>query len=141
MTASIPGGTFVPGDVLEFRALLLQTGGTSGTNYSAIGIASGSWAPGTPYPYSSEYYGLAGLQTGNNGKSYFQKTMFIDSATETSFWGPSTNDTHADGIVGGDPVETKNIDWTTTQCFHFGSNIENTTTTQSVYGGIIRKIN
>jgi len=141
MTASIPGGTFVPGDVLELRALYQQTGGTSGTNYSAIGIASGSWAPGTPYPYSSEYYGLASLQNGVNGKAYFQKTLFITSATETTLWSPNTNDSAFNAIDTGDPVETHNIDWTTDQTFHFGSNIENTTTTQSVYGGIIRKIN
>jgi hypothetical protein len=143
MSASIPAATFVPGDILEFRFMIEQSGGTSGTNYTSTGIASGSWAPGTPYPYSSELYTLAQVQNGSNGKAYFQKTLYINSATETSVWTVGvTSETPFQGqFTGGDPIETWNIDWTTDQTFFYGSNIENTGTTLKHYGGCIRKIN
>lgn len=139
-TASIAGGTFVPGDILEFRFMTEQTGG-SGTTYITTNMFEGNVAPGDPYPSGTSFQ-LGGSQSSGNGKVYYQKTLYINSATETSVYTPgNSTETYGVGVQGGDPVETYAIDWTTAQTWWYGACIDNAGHTLKCYGGIIRKLN
>ena len=139
-TASIAGGTFVPGDIVEFRFMTEQTGG-SGTTYITTNMTVGNHSPGDAYPGGVSWQ-LAGSQSSNDGKVYFQKTLYINSATETSVYTPGqSNETHANSVAGGDPVETYSIDWTTAQTWWYGACIDNAGHLLKNYGGIIRKLN
>ena len=139
-TASIAGGTFVPGDILEFRFMTEQTGG-SGTTYITTNMFEGNVAPGDPYPSGTSFQ-LGGSQSSGNGKVYYQKTLYINSATETSVYTPgNSTETYGVGVQGGDPVETYSIDWTTAQTWWYGACIDNAGHTLKCYGGIIRKLN
>ena len=139
-TASIAGGTFVPGDILEFRFMTEQTGG-SGTTYITTNMYEGNVSPGDPYP-SGNSFQLGGSQSSGNGKVYFQKTLYINSATETAVYTPgNSNETYNLGVGGGDPVETYVIDWTVAQTWWYGACIDNAGHTLENFGGIIRKLN
>jgi hypothetical protein len=140
-TASIAGGTFVPGDILEFRFMIEQTAG-SGTTYVTTNMTLGDHSPGDPYPGIAASYQLGGSQSSGNGKAFLSKTLYINSATETAVWTPGNScDTFNNGISGGDPVEVYNIDWTSTQTWWYGACIDNAGHTLKNYGGIIRKLN
>ena len=139
-TASIAGGTFVPGDVLEIRSMAEQLGG-SGTTYITFNMFEGNVSPGDPYPGGTS---LALMQSQNSadGKLYFQKTLWIQSATRTAVWNTGNpNETAYSGVTGGDPIEIEAIDWTQDQTFWYGACIDNAGHTLENFGGIIRKLN
>jgi len=139
-TASIAGGTFTVGDVLEIRMMTEQTGG-SGTTYITTNMFEGNVSPGDPYPSGTDFQ-LGGSQSSGNGKVYYQKTLWIQSATRTAVYTPGdSNETHALGVSGGDPVEIRAIDWTQDQTWWYGACIDNAGHTLENFGGIIRKLN
>ncbi len=140
-TASIAGGTFAVGDILEIRSMLEQTGG-SGTTYLTFNVYQGNVAPGAGYPGGSGDLPLAQSQNSADGKLYVNKTLYINSATETSVWNTGNpNDTAYNAVAGGDPIQNLNIDWTQDQTFYYGACIDNAGHTLKNYGGIIRKLN
>lgn len=140
-TASIAGGTFAVGDILEIRSMLEQTGG-SGTTYLTFNMYQGNVAPGDGYPGGGNDIPLAQSQNSNDGKIYMQKTLYINSATETSVWNTGNiNDTAYGSVSGGDPIQNVNIDWTQDQTFYYGACIDNAGHTLKQYGAIIRKLN
>ena len=140
-TASIAGGTFAVGDILEIRSMLEQTGG-SGTTYLTFNMYQGNVAPGDGYPGGGNDIPLAQSQNSNDGKIYMQKTLYINSATETSVWNTGNiNDTAYNSVSGGDPIQNVNIDWTQDQTFYYGACIDNAGHTLKQYGAIIRKLN
>ena len=139
-TASIAGGTFVPGDVLEIRSMAQQTGG-SGTTYITFNMFEGNVSPGDPYPGGTSL-ALMQSQNSNDGKIFFQKTLWIQSATRTAVWNTgNSTETYGNGVQSGDPIEIEAIDWTQDQTFWYGACIDNAGHTLENFGGIIRKLN
>jgi len=139
-TASIAGGTFTVGDVLEIRMMTEQTGG-SGTTYITTNMFEGNVSPGDPYPSGTDFQ-LGGSQSSGNGKVYYQKTLWIQSATRTAVYTPGdSNETYTNGVSGGDPVVIRAIDWTQDQTWWYGACIDNAGHTLENFGGIIRKLN
>ena len=138
-TASIAAGTYAVGDMVEVRSMGAKTL-SSGTTYITMAVSPGSITPGTGYPGS--YKQIAGDQTGGNGTLYYQKTLYINSSTETRVWPQgATNESYFNGVAGGNPHETHNIDWTIDQTIWYGACIDNAGTRLENFGGTVRKLN
>ena len=136
--ALIPGGTFVPGDFVEFRSLD-DKAGSSGTTYITVAITPGTLAAGTPYP--GIYKQIAGNQSGGDGKLFYQKTLFIQSATSTTVFASSNGNETSTESFSGPGNNTYNIDWTTDQTVWYGACIDNSGTTLTNHGWLVRKLN
>ena len=135
--ALIPGGTFAAGDVLEFRILDTKAS-SAGTTYITVAITSGTVSAGTAYP--GTYSQIAGNQSSGDGKLYYQKTLFIQSATSTTVFAQgNANETSTEGF-SGPTNDTYNIDWTQDQTVWYGACIDNAGTTLTNHGWLFRKI-
>ena len=143
VTDVIPGGTFGPGDILEVRSMD-QKAGSSGTTYTLIAaVNTGSLSAGVARP--ANFRGLSQNQESSDGKIYYQKTIYIDTAGSSSLWdeGNST-ETYQNGVVGGDPMteySPAQLNWANDVVVFYGACIDNAGTTLQNFGGTIRKIN
>jgi len=137
-TASIAGGTYTVGDVVEVRAMDKKTS-SSGTTYTAIYQTPGNVTIGASYASGNQ---IAGNQTSGDGAIYYQKTLHIISATETAVWIVGNgNETYSSTTAGGDPIEIYNIDWTQDQTIWYGACIDNAGTRLQSFGLLVRKLN
>ena len=143
VTDVIPGGTFGPGDILEVRSMD-QKAGSSGTTYTLIAaVNTGSLSAGVARP--ANFRGFSQNQESSDGKIYYQKTIYIDTAGSSSLWdeGNST-ETYQNGVVGGDPMteySPAQLNWANDVVVFYGACIDNAGTTLQNFGGTIRKIN
>ena len=135
--ALIPGGTFTVGDFVEFRSLDTKAG-SSGTTYITVAITPGTVSAGTAYP--GTYSQIAGNQSSGDGKLYYQKTLFIQSATSTTVFAQSNANETSTESFSGPTNDTYNIDWTSDQTIWYGACIDNAGTTLTNHGWLVRKL-
>ena len=142
VTDVIPGGTFGPGDILEVRSMD-QKAGSSGTTYTLVAaVNTGSLSAGVPRP--GAFRGFAQNQQSADGKIYYQKTIYIDTAGSSSLWTEGNSTETQNGVVGGDPITQyapSQLNWANDVVVFYGACIDNAGTTLENFGGTIRKIN
>ena len=143
VTDVIPGGTFGPGDILEVRSMD-QKAGSSGTTYTLIAaVNTGSLSAGVARP--ANFRGFSQNQESSDGKIYYQKTIYIDTAGSSSLWNEgNSTETFQNGVVGGDPMteySPAELNWANDVVVFYGACIDNAGTTLQNFGGTIRKIN
>jgi len=142
-TVLIPGGTFKAGDILQFNGMDQGAGGT-GWCYTSWWLSTN----GTIGNAGVETMNIAQTQTSSaDWKSGYQKTIYVHTADGTgagsTVWpGSDVSDVYNAGpITGGDTIQTKAVDWTSDIYLVSRICIDNTGTTYTNHGGVIRKIN
>lgn len=136
----IPANTFAAGDVLMLRSMQ-QISDTTGWTYSTIWISTNGTI-GAP----QGGIGLAQVQTPGNGKAFFEKTLFIQTAdgtgNGTSVWAPTESvETWGNGTQGGDAIVGEAINWTVDQYMTVTVCIDNAGATWTNFGACLTKIN
>jgi len=136
----IPANTFTAGDILEVRSLE-SISDTTGWTYPELWISTVGTVGSGP----------SGVNVGqghspSNGKTYYQKTIFVNAASGTNnieHWPTGIANEGADPqqTTGGDPVVAQTVDWTIDQYLAVKVCIDNSGATWTNYGAIIRKIN
>ena len=137
---TIPANTYADGDVLEFRSMV-KTDSLNNTAYQGWYISEQSQTPGTAVVTSATAKQIAGTQSNANGALFYQKTLWLTTGNMTTWPYGVANETSSTGVLGGDPIETQTVDWTTTQYLYCQVWQDSTTGTLTNYGGLLRKIN
>lgn len=139
----IPGGTFKANDILQFNGMEQGAGGT-GWCYTSFWLST----VGTIGNGGVETMNICQTQTSAaDWKTGYQKTIYIHTAdgagAGTTIWpGGQASDVYNSGVVsGGDAIQTKAVDWTNDIYLVSRICIDNTGTTYTNHGGVIRKIN
>ena len=136
---TIPANTFAAGDILELRALEKRDS-LNNTVYESYWFSEQSQTVGSAVQAGTAYQ-QAGIQTADNGSTYYQKTMWIDATNTTVFPYGTANETSSQIVTGGDPVESQAVDWTVTQYFYYQGWSDATVGTVENFGTLLRKIN
>jgi hypothetical protein len=137
---TIPADTYADGDVVEFRSMVKRDS-LNGTAYEGWYISEQAQIVGTAIVTSGTAKQICGEQSAGNGSLFYQKTLWLTTGNMTTWPYGIANETSNIGVVGGDPIETQTIDWTTTQYLYSQVWQDSTTGTLSNYGGLLRKIN
>ncbi len=136
---TIPANTFAAGDILELRSLEKRDS-LNNTVYESYWFSEQSQTVGTAVQAGTSYQ-QAGIQSADNGSTYYQKTLWIDATNTTVFPYGTANETSAGVVQGGDPVESQPVDWTVTQYFYYQGYSDATVGTVENFGTLLRKIN
>ena len=136
---TIPANTFAAGDILELRSLEKRDS-LNNTVYESYWFSEQSQTVGTAVQAGTAYQ-QAGIQSADNGSTYYQKTLWIDATNTTVFPYGAANETSAGVVQGGDPVESQPVDWTVTQYFYYQGYSDATVGTVENFGTLLRKIN
>ena len=136
----IPANTFAAGDILMIRSMQ-ELSGQTGFTYSTIWITTNGTIGA-----SQGGVNIAQVQTADNGKSFYEKTLFINTAdgtgNGTNYWPSSeNNESYTAGVISGDPVATGAIDWTVNQYLAVSVCIDNSGATWTNFGAVITKLN
>lgn len=136
----IPANTFAAGDILMMRSMQ-ELSNQSGFTYSTIWITTNGTIGAAQGGVN-----IAQVQSSSNGKSFYEKTLFINTAdgtgNGTNYWPSSeNNESHTTSVVGGDAVATGAIDWTVNQYLAVSVCIDNSTATWTNFGAVLTKLN
>jgi hypothetical protein len=135
----IPANTFGAGDILEVRSLQSISDST-GWVYPELWISTVGTVGSGPSGVN-----VAQAHTSSNGKTYYQKTIFVNADSGTGnieHWPLEANESYsASTVTGGDPITVQTVDWTVDQYLAVKVCIDNSGATWTNYGAVIRKIN
>ena len=132
----IPANTFGAGDILEVRSME-SISGTTGWTYPELWISTVGTVGSAPSGVN-----VAQAHTSSDGKTYYQKTLYVQGATTDHWPTGEANDSYSGSqATGGDPIASSSIDWTVDQYLAVKVCIDNSGATWTNYGAVIRKIN
>tara|TARA_R110000803_G_scaffold4312_1_gene14669 strand:- start:1451 stop:2152 length:702 start_codon:yes stop_codon:yes gene_type:complete len=137
---TIPGGTYVPGDTLNIRSMETREG-LNATQYTSMWLTPTAQtvgqAPASPYGES-----FTQIQSSGDNYGVMQRTIKIETATETNWLQPSgtPNDDSVTTLGGTNMMPIKNIDWTVNQYVYLQFYSDSSTGTYTNFGMQIRKL-